>query len=164
MITNNAGAATTSTYAFVGNQTSYNLYAALNDGSGGGKVALTSNIATTVIGGGYTLHAHATSTYSGGTTVFGENIEADATNGFWNRSHHHRSNNASVNNSFLQVIGGISLSNNITLAQPNPGAGLGAINYLTSSSGSTTLTGTINASSRARAVAATSMCQALYAA
>src|SRR5439155_17699671 len=68
VITNNGASATTSTVTFTGDTANYNMYAALNDGASGGKIALVSTI-NNVNSAGFSLALHATSTYSGGTTI-----------------------------------------------------------------------------------------------
>ena len=86
VITNNGANGTTSTVTFTGSATdfgggtgSYNMYAALNDGASGGKVALVSTI-NNANAGTYSLALHATSTYSGGTTITRQSVDAYATN------------------------------------------------------------------------------------
>ena len=148
VITNNGASGTTSTVTFTGNNNNYNLYAALNDGAHGGKVALVSTI-NNVNAGVFSLAMHASSTYSGGTTITRQSIDAYNTNALGTGSVVVQANNASVNATHVGVAGGITLPNNIILAQPNAGGGAGAIQYLTITSGSATLTGSITVQSDA---------------
>ena len=142
MITNNGPGSSTSLITFTGNSNNYNLYAALNDGANGGKIALVSTI-NNVNSGVFSLALHASSTYSGGTTVTRQSVDAYATNALGTGSVVLQTNNASVNTEHLGVAGGISLPNAITVQTPNAGAQGGAIQYLTSTSGDATLTGPI---------------------
>ena len=82
VITNNGAANSISTVSFAGNAANYDLYSALNNGSSGGKVALVSSISNTVSQNAWLLHLHATSNYTGGTTVNFQSIEADANDAF----------------------------------------------------------------------------------
>src|SRR5439155_25882746 len=54
-----------------------------------------------------------------------------------------KQNNISVNVTHLGVAGGITLPNDITIEQGNPALGNGVIQYLTATTGSSTLTGSI---------------------
>ena len=54
-----------------------------------------------------------------------------------------QANNASVNVTHLGIAGGITIPNDITIQQANPAAGFGAIQYLNTTSGNSTLTGAI---------------------
>jgi fibronectin-binding autotransporter adhesin len=148
-ITNNGSVGTTSTVSFNGNSTNYDLYAALNDGINGGKVALSAFIqnnnssqdGTTFE---YRLALHSPSTYSGGTTVTKESIEADATNALGTGPVVLALNNSSTNNTRLYIAGGVTLPNAITIQQANAFAGFGAIQYGGAvTTGNATLTGTI---------------------
>ncbi len=149
-ITNNA-ASTTSTITFGGAGTSFNLFAALNDNAGanGGKVALVTTIGNTASGNIFVLHSNSTGTFSGGTTVNSQSIEADATNAFGTGLITVNANNTSTNSSQILLAPGVSLSNNITIAQGNPHpvngtVSLGVIQQATSAlTGDSTLTGTI---------------------
>ena len=114
----------------------------------GGKIALSSFIENTTSspdgnGNQFRLALHRSSTYSGGTTVTKQSIEADVTNALGTGSVVLTQNNSSTNNTRLYVAGNVTLPNDITLAQPNAFAGFGAIQYLAGSTGSSTLTGTI---------------------
>jgi fibronectin-binding autotransporter adhesin len=72
-----------------------------------------------------------------------QSIGAAATNAFGTGPITVTLNNSSTNNTRIYVSGGISLPNNITIAQPNAYAGFGVIQYLSGTSGSVNLTGTI---------------------
>ena len=147
VITNNGAAASTSTFTLAGSGASYDLFAALNDGSAGGKVALVTSIANTASGNIFVLHSHAPSTYSGGTTVNSQSIQADANNAFGTGPITVTANNASTNSSQILLAPGVSIPNNITIAQGNPHpvngtVPLGVIQQ-TASGGDTTVSGTI---------------------
>src|SRR5204863_4336978 len=118
VITNNGAGGSTSTVTFTGNANNYNLYAALNDGASGGKVALVSTINNVNLGS-FSLALHTPSTYSGGTTVTRQSIEAFATNALGTGSVVLQANTASTNVMHLGVNGGITLPNDITVALPN---------------------------------------------
>jgi autotransporter-associated beta strand protein len=147
VITNNAASNTISTYNFAGNATNYDIYSALNDGAGGGKLALVSSISNTVSQNAYILHLHATSTYSGGTTVNFQSVEADADNAFGTGPISVPVNNSSINTTRIQVAGGVTIHNNITIGQGNPtvaqGGATGVIQYATATSGNATVIGTV---------------------
>jgi autotransporter-associated beta strand protein len=142
VITNNGPASSVSVVTFNGNKNNYNMYAALNDGANGGKIALISTIQN-VDAGTFSLAMHASSTYSGGTTVTRQSVDAYANNALGTGSVVLQTNNASVNNTHLGIAGGITLPNAITIQTPNGGGQGGAIQYLNSTSGSSTLTGPI---------------------
>ena len=141
VITNNG--AGTSTITFAGFQANADIYAALKDGAGGGKVALNTGIDNTVGGNVWTLHLHSPGTYSGGTTVLKQSIEADASNAFGTGPITVALNNSSINTSQIFLAGGVTIPNNITIAQANPGTGGGAIQQVLTTAGSSTLSGTI---------------------
>src|SRR5262249_33765787 len=138
---------TTSTVSFAGNAANYDLYSALNDGTSGGKVALVSSISNTISQNAYILHLHATSNYTGGTTVNFQSIEADANNAFGTGPINIPVNNSSINTSRILVAGGVTINNNITIGQGNPtvaqGAATGVIQYANSTFGDATVVGTI---------------------
>ena len=141
VITNNGTG--TSTITFAGFQANADIYAALKDGAGGGKVALNTGIDNTVGGNVWTLHLHSPGTYSGGTTLSKQSIEADTSNAFGTGPITVALNNSSINTSQIFLAGGVTIPNNITIAQANPGTGNGAIQQGVNSTGSTTLSGTI---------------------
>ena len=93
--------------------------------------------------GGFSLALHAPSTYSGGTNITRQSVDAYATNALGTGSVVIQANNASVNVEHLGIAGGITLPNAITIQQGNPGAGNGAIQYLNTTGGNSTLTGAI---------------------
>ncbi|MBC7782583.1 MAG: autotransporter-associated beta strand repeat-containing protein [Burkholderiales bacterium] len=151
VITNNGPALSTSTIAFSGNVAQYDMYAAINDGAAGGKVALTTfieNNATSQNGNDaqFRLAMHSPSTFSGGTTVNKQSIQASATNAFGTGPINFVLNNSSTNTSRLYIAGGITLPNEINIAQGNPFTGFGVLQYLAASTGSSTLSGTITIS------------------
>jgi autotransporter-associated beta strand protein len=146
-ITNNGPAASTSTITLAGSGTSYDMFAAINNGTNGGKVALVTSIANTGSGNIYVLHSHAPSTYSGGTVVNSQSIQADASNAFGTGPITVTANNASTNSSQILLAPGVTIPNNITIAQGNPHpvngtVPLGVIQQ-TASGGDTTVSGTI---------------------
>ena len=120
IITNNGPAGSTSTINFAGSGASYNMFAAINNGTNGGKVALVTSIANTASGNIFVLHSHAASTYSGGTTVNSQSIQADVSNAFGTGPITVSANNASTNSSQILLAPGVSIPNNITVAQGNP--------------------------------------------
>jgi autotransporter-associated beta strand protein len=129
VITNNGASSTTATVTFTGNAANYNMYAGLNNGTNGGKVALVSTI-NNVNAGAFRLNMHTAGTYSGGTTITRQSIEALVTNALGTGPITIQTNNASVNVTSLFVAGGVTLPNNITIQQGNPGTqGIGAIQY-----------------------------------
>jgi hypothetical protein len=148
VITNNGPSGTTSIVNFNGNNANYNMYAALNDGANGGKVALVSAIQN-VNAASVSLVLHASSSYSGGTTLTRQSIDAYTSNAFGTGSILIQSNNASVNASHVGLAGGVFLPNDIVIQQPNNGGSLtllgGAITYLPNgpSSGNATLNGAV---------------------
>jgi autotransporter-associated beta strand protein len=149
VITNNGAAGTTSTVTFTGNNATYNMYAALNDGANGGKVAFISTINNNNAAS-LSLIMHASSSYSGGTTITRQSLDAYASNALGTGSVLIQANNASVNATHLGLAGGVTLPNDVVIQQPNPGTGTlavqyGAISYLLQgpSSGDATLTGHI---------------------
>lgn len=140
-ITNNAPG-TTSTYTFGGFQANYTVNASLNDGAG--VVALSDSIANTVSGSAYQLRLNGSSTYSGGTTVLLQSIEAGANSAFGTGPLTLVANLSSVNTTpHVAVIGGITLPNAFVIQQPNAGTGVGALQYDTATTGSTTILGAV---------------------
>jgi fibronectin-binding autotransporter adhesin len=135
----NSIASTVSTVAFSGNVASYDMYAALNDGSG--KVALSTNIANSTSGNNFVLRLHSPGTYTGGTTIGSQSIEADVTGALGTGPINILLNNLSINTSHVQLIGGVTLSNAVNVAQGNPGA-FGIISA-TAATGNATYNGTI---------------------
>ncbi len=125
VITNNGAAASTSTITFSGAvQQSYNLFAALNDGASGGKVAVTTSILQTDSNvAARVLFFNSTGTYSGGTTVTGQSIQAMADNAFGTGPITINANNASTNSSAIYLGQNVTIGNNITIAQGNPRQG-----------------------------------------
>src|SRR5438270_523407 len=75
------------------------------------------------------LPLHPAGTDGAGTPVTNQRIEADATNALATGPVTLAVNNGSLNTTRLLVAGGVTLPNNITIQQGNPGSGLGAINY-----------------------------------
>jgi fibronectin-binding autotransporter adhesin len=120
-IVNNGPASSISTITYNGVQANNDVYAAVNDGAGGGKIAIVSSISNTQTAGvTYALRLHSSGTYSGGTVVNSQSIEADATNAFGTGPISVSQNNASTNSSQILLGPGVSISNNITIAQGNP--------------------------------------------
>ncbi len=147
IITNNGPAGSTSTINFAGSGASYNMFAAINNGTNGGKVALVTSIANTASGNIFVLHSHAASTYSGGTTVNSQSIQADVSNAFGTGPITVSANNASTNSSQILLAPGVSIPNNITVAQGNPHPVNGTVPegviQQTAAGGDTTVSGTI---------------------
>jgi autotransporter-associated beta strand protein len=128
IIKNDGPAVSTSTITFSGALTqNYDLYAALNDGALGGKVAIATSILNTQTFQvpPWIVHFHSTGTYSGGTTVNSQSIEADANNAFGSGPITVATNNGSTNWSQVYIAQGSTIHNNITIGQgkPTPGAG-----------------------------------------
>ncbi len=119
-ITNNGPANSTSTIAFTGNANNYDMFAALNDGAGGGKVALVTSINNSQSGNIFILHLHSPGTYSGGTTVNSQNIQADASNAFGTGPIHIVLNNSSTSSSEVFLAPGVTIGNAITIDQGHP--------------------------------------------
>ena len=145
----NSVASTTSTINFAGaNSASYQLFAAINDGAG--KVAVVTNITNTQTGGiARILNFHSTGTYTGGTTITAQNIQADANDAFGTGPITITANNASTNSSQIYIAPLVTIHNNITVAQGNPfvggaaaGTAFGVIQQ-TASGGDATVAGTI---------------------
>ena len=84
------------------------------------KSALNTGIDNTVGGNVWTLHLHSPGTYSGGTTLSKQSIEADASNAFGTGPITVALNNSSINTSQIFLAGGVTIPNNITIAQANP--------------------------------------------
>jgi fibronectin-binding autotransporter adhesin len=144
-ITNNA-ASTTSTISFTGNANNYYEYAFLQDGADGGKLALVSTI-NNLNQGSFILGIWGTNnTYSGGTIITRQSIEAFSSNTLGTGPVELQANNTSTNVTSLYLYGGVTLPNHIIIDQANPGGILGAIQYdnaTGSGSGNAFLTGTI---------------------
>ena len=141
VITSNG--AGTSTITFAGFQANADIYAALKDGTGGGKVVLNTGIDNTVGGNVWTLHLHSPGTYSGGTTMRSKASRPTPPTRWGTGPITMALNNSSINTSQIFLAGGVTIPNDITIAQGNPGTGNGVIQQVLTSPGSTTLSGTI---------------------
>ncbi len=128
VITNLGPNNSTSTITFVGaNSQDYDLWSAVNDNTNGRKVSISTGITNTQTFGvpARILHFHSTGTYTGGTTITSQSIQADANDAFGTGPITVNSNNSSTNWSQVFVGTGMTIHNNITVAQgkPTPGAG-----------------------------------------
>jgi len=130
-ITNNGSSASTSTMnlslpalpgAMAGVPLYYEVQPAINDGSSGGKVAVTTSIANNISGDILAVRFHSPSNYSGGTTVNSQSIEAAANNAFGTGTITVVQNNASTNSSQIFLAPGVTIGNNIVVQQGNPRA------------------------------------------
>src|SRR5581483_10990601 len=138
----------TANISFSGINANYNLYAAINDGPGGAKVALTSfidNSQSTLDGVGniWALVSNSPSNYSGGTTVTKQCLQANASNAFGTGPIVYNLNITSTNTTRFYCVGSITLPNNITFATANPYSGYGDIQDVNSTSGNTILNGSV---------------------
>jgi fibronectin-binding autotransporter adhesin len=145
-ITNNVPSST-STITFSGNQASYNIFAALNDGASGGKVALVSSIANTVSGSAFFLRLNSVGTYSGGTTIISQAVAAEVTGALGSGPISIPGGNSSTNTSRVLAAGGVTLPNAINIGQGNPGGNLGVVGVDAMGSGNSTITGTVTVNS-----------------
>ena len=130
VITNNGAAASVSKITFVGsNSQDYNLFATLNDGTG--NLAFDTSITNLQTNGvpARIVHFHSTGTYTGGTTVRSQSIQAEANNQcVWHWANNGLvSNNASTNWSQVYVQRGVAIHNDITIAQGLASPGWGPI-------------------------------------
>ncbi len=144
VITNNGPSGSTSTITFAGFQANYNSYASLQDGANGGKVALVVSIASTFIGGNYIYGAYGSSSYSGGTTVNSQSVEAFGNSAFGTGPVTMVLNISSVNLTRFIVAGGVTLNNGVIVQQANAGTGQGAIQYDTATQGTSTILGPVS--------------------
>jgi fibronectin-binding autotransporter adhesin len=142
VITNNGPANSTSTITFIGSESDYNMYAALNDGANGGKVALATSITNSQSTNFHILHLNATSTFSGGITVNSQSIEADANNAFGTGPINIVQNNSSTNWSQIYLAQNVTINNNITVALGHP-INNGAVILQTLDAGNTTINGSV---------------------
>ena len=147
VITNNGSSSSTSTVTLNGASANYDMFAALNNGSSGGKVALVTGITNTASGNVFILHLHSPGTYTGGTTVNSQSIEADASNAFGTGPITITANNASTNSSQILLAPGVTIGNAITVQQGNPhpvnGTTAQGVIQQTAAGSDTTVTGTI---------------------
>jgi fibronectin-binding autotransporter adhesin len=127
IIANDGPGNSTSTITFSAPAANYNFYAAINDGTNGGKVAVASTINNTASGPPiFTVIFNATSTFSGGLTVNSQNVQANATNAFGTGPITVALNNSSTSSSQIFLQPGVTIGNSsITIAQghavPNNG-------------------------------------------
>ncbi|HUO07570.1 MAG TPA: autotransporter-associated beta strand repeat-containing protein [Phycisphaerae bacterium] len=142
VITNNGPTNSTSTITFTGSESDYNMYAAINDGASGGKVALVTSITNAQSANFRILHLNATSTFSGGITVNSQSIEADANNAFGTGPITITQNNSSTNWSQIYLAQNITINNNITVSQGHP-VNNGAVIFQTIDAGNTTINGSV---------------------
>jgi fibronectin-binding autotransporter adhesin len=147
VIVNNGAAASTSTITFSGAGAGDEIFAALNNGAGGGKIALVTGIANSQSGNIYVLNLQATGTYSGGTTVNSQSIQASADNAFGTGPILIKKNNISTNSSQILLAPGVSIGNAITIEQGNPlpvnGVGAFGVIQQTAAGGDTDVLGVI---------------------
>jgi fibronectin-binding autotransporter adhesin len=146
VITNNS--TTQATLAFSGNNNSYNIYAAINDGAATKKVAVTTTIANAQSGNIRVLEFHnGSSTYSGGTTVTGQNIQADVSGAFGTGTITVNSTGSSTNSTQVFLMPGVSIGNSIDVKAANPHQtninGARGVIQQTGPSGDTTISGPI---------------------
>ena len=143
VITNNGPSNSQSNITFIGSESDYNLYSALNDGTNGGKVALITGISNAQTANARTLHLHATSSFSGGITVNSQSIEADANNAFGTGNITLVLNNTSTNFSHVFLGSGVTVNNNFTVAQGHP-FNNGAIFQLANETSDVTINGSVS--------------------
>jgi fibronectin-binding autotransporter adhesin len=147
VIVNNGAAASTSTITYNGAGSGDDIFAALNNGAGGGKIALVTGITNAQSGNIYILNLHATGTYSGGTTVNSQSIQASANNAFGTGPILVKKNNISTNSSQILLAPGVSIGNAITVEQGNPfpvnGTGTFGVIQQTGAGGDTDVLGVV---------------------
>jgi autotransporter-associated beta strand protein len=146
-IVNNSAAASASTITYNGTASSDDIFAAVNNGASNKTVALVTSISNTQSGNVFVLHLHSPGTYSGGTTVISQSIEADASDAFGTGPITVLQNNSSTNSSQILLGPGVSISNNIIIAQGNPfpvnGVGTQGVIQQTTTGGDTHVYGTV---------------------
>ena len=105
------------------------------------------SISNTQSGNIFVLNLHSSGTYSGGTVVNSQSIQADANDAFGTGPITINENNSSTNSSQILLAPGVSISNNITIAKgyPHPVNGVGNFGVIqqTATGGDTHVFGTV---------------------
>ena len=163
VITNNS-TANNSTFTFAGNNASYNIYAALNNGSGGKTLAVSTGIGNTQSGNVRVLEFHTAGTYSGGTNITSQSVRADVSGAFGTGTITVNSTANTTNSSQILIAPGVTVANNITVSADNPhpvntSGPFGVIQPtdLTDTGSDVVLTGTITVSNTTTGTAGTGL-------